>query len=56
MSRRMKYMKLNAPVEETSRRLETPNMMRVSAVPDQKALKIWKPPSRETEGSRILMI
>lgn len=49
-------MKLNAPMEEISRRLETPNMMRVSSVSDQKTSKIWKPPSRETECSRFLMM
>jgi hypothetical protein len=47
----MKYTKLNAPMEETSRRLETPNMMRVSAVSDQKASKIERPPSMKIECS-----
>jgi hypothetical protein len=43
----MKYTKLNAPMEETSRRFETPNMMRVSAVSDQKTSKIKRPPSKK---------
>ncbi len=33
-------MKLNAPMEAITRKLETPNMMRVSAVLGQKTSKI----------------
>jgi hypothetical protein len=47
----MKYVKLNAPMEETSRRLETPNMMRVSAVSDQKTSKIERSLSKKIEWS-----